>query len=86
MHISKILTGRNVGIELIDMHTLGGLLHVLTSMFGQEFYDAVCSEDGYNTEKVAILVNGTSAAAIGGINIKLNEGDEVSILPVIQGG
>jgi len=86
MHISKILAGRRIDIELGNTLTLGGLLKELAGIYGQEFNDAVCGEEGYSTDKVAILVNGTSAAAIGGVDICLNDGDEVTILPAIQGG
>jgi len=86
MHIAKILSGRRVTIELTGPQTLGGLLRELTDSYGQEFYDAVCNEEGYHAEKAAILINGVSAAAIGGPDTILNDGDEVTILPAIHGG
>jgi len=86
MHISKILSDRNVAFEFADPLTLGGLLQALTAAYGEAFYEAVCSEEGYNAEKVAILLNGINVAAIGGVDISLNDGDEVTILPAIQGG
>jgi len=86
LYISKILTGRCVSVELEDSQTLGGLLQELTDKYGREFYDAVCDEEGYAADNVAILINGTSAAAIGGIEARLRDGDEVVILPSIHGG
>ena len=86
LSISKILSGRKIYTELPDPSTLHGLLRELTRIYGQEFYDAVCSDDGYPENKVAILVNGSSAAAIGGVGIHLKNGDDVLILPIISGG
>ena len=84
--IAKILSGRKVFIDLPEPSTLLDLLRKLTDTYGQDFYDAVCDETGYPESKVAILVNGASAAAIGGVGISLKDGDDVLILPVISGG
>lgn len=84
--ISKILGGRKIYAELPEQSTLLGLLHELTDIYGQEFHDAVCCDGGYAENKAAILVNGSSAAAIGGVGIQLKDGDDVLIMPVISGG
>ena len=84
--IAKILSGRKIIVELPDPSTLHGLLKELTRVYGQEFYDAVCNETGYPEEKVAVLINGTSAAVHGGAVVSLKDGDDVLILPVISGG
>ena len=85
-YISQIIKSRKVNIELPEPSTLRDLLRVLAETYGQEFYDAVCNEDGYPADRVAILINGSSAAAIGGPGINLKEGDDVLILPIISGG
>ena len=84
--IAKIISGRKINIEIPDSSTLNGLLHELTRSFGQEFYDAVCDETGYPENKVAILINGTSAGVLGGVSVPLKDGDDVLILPIISGG
>jgi len=84
--IAKILSGRKIFVELPEPSTLHGLLKELTRSCGQEFYDAVCDETGYPADRVAILVNGTSAAVFGGAVVPLKDGDDVLILPVISGG
>ena len=84
--IAKILSGRKIQIELPEPSSLHGLLRELTGTFGQDFYDAVCNETGYPEDKVAILVNGTSAAVNGGAAKQLKDGDDVLILPIISGG
>ena len=86
MSLSKILSGRKIFIDLPDRSTLHELLRELTRIYGQDFYDMVCCEDGYPEDEVAILVNGSSAAATGGVEIQLKDGDDVLILPIISGG
>ena len=86
LSISKILPGRVISLTLPGGSTLHDLLRELTRVYGQAFYDAVCDETGYPDNKVAILVNGSSAAATGGVGIKLKDGDDVLIMPVIAGG
>jgi len=84
--IANILSGRKIFIELPEPSTLHGLLKELTRVCGQEFYKAVCNETGYLEDKVAILVNGTSAAVRGGASIQHKDGDDVLILPFTGGG
>jgi len=86
LYVTKILGGRSITVEIPEPSTLNDLLRELTDIYGQEFYDAVCNEDGYDDGKTAILVNGTSAAAIGGVSIPLKNGDDVLIMPIISGG
>jgi len=83
--IAKILGGRKITVTLPEDSTLRDLLINLADTY-DGFYDAVCSEDGYNEGKAAVLVNGSSAAAIGGVGMRLCDGDDVLIMPVMSGG
>jgi len=85
-HIAKILSGRKINVELEGSASLHDLLRELTKKYGQAFYDEVCDETGYPEEKVAVLLNGTNVAVIGGVDKLLKDGDDVLILPVISGG
>jgi len=80
------MSGRKIIVEIPESSTLHGLLKELTVIYGKEFYEAVCDETGYPEDKVAILVNGTSAAVHGGAVVTLKDGDDVLILPLISGG
>ena len=84
--VAKILSGREIFVTLREPSTLHDLLRELTDIYGREFYDAVCSETGYDPKKAAVLLNGSSVLAIGGVNIALKDGDDVLIMPVISGG
>ena len=69
-----------------EQATLLDLLQELTRRHGQEFAEVAYADEGYPPEKLAVLLNGSSAAAIGGLDIKLKEGDDVLLLPIISGG
>ena len=84
--ISKILGGRSIDVEVDEPATLAQLLETLTSTYGKQFYEAVCSEDGYPVERVALLINGVSAVAKDGIKTILHEDDDILILPILRGG
>jgi molybdopterin converting factor small subunit len=86
LNIAEIMDCRSVGVELPEKATLKNLLDELSAIYGRKFHDAVCDEFGYPESVVAVLINGVSAAAIGGAGIKLKDGDDVLILPVISGG
>jgi len=84
--IAKIISGRKIFAEIPAKSTLHDFLKFMTDTYGQDFYDAVCDESGYPMHRVAILVNGTSAAVLGGAELTLKDGDDVLILPVTSGG
>jgi len=84
--IANILSGRKIFVMLPEPSTLHGLLRELTKVYGQEFYEAVCNETGYLEDRVAVLINGTSAAVLGGASTQLKDGDDVLILPFTGGG
>ena len=84
--ISKILPGRRFFVDMESGAKLIDLLRKLTKDYGQEFYDAVCSEDGYDEQKISLLVNGVSVIFLGGVDIQLKDGDAVLILPLLCGG
>ena len=86
LHISKILSGRSISIDLNGSMSLRELLKELTNTYGHEFYNAVCDEGGYPANKVAILINGVSAVAKDGVDTIINEGDDILIMPIISGG
>ena len=86
LSVAKILSSRKIFVELQDPATLLSLLNKLIELYGQEFYNAVCTSDGYDARQNAILVNGVSAAVISGAETPLKDGDDVLIMPVISGG
>lgn len=87
MHnIAKIFSARKIFVEIPEPSTLHGLLRELTRIYGMEFFDAVCDDTGYSESLVAVLVNGTSAAVLGGAEAGIKDGDDVLILPLISGG
>jgi len=85
-YIVDIFNSRKMFFELQEHSSLGDLLRELTDSYGSAFYKAVCTEEGYSANHVAILVNGSNAAAIGGTAIRLKDGDDVLFMPILSGG
>lgn len=86
LNIAKTLSGRNILVDMPEQSTLYDLLCELTNLYGQEFHNSVCNEDGYSDSKVSVQINGVNAAVIGGVTALLESGDDVLIMPVISGG
>jgi MoaD family protein len=78
-------------LDLTEGSTVEDLLRMLTQMFGSRFeevrtrdpFEAFVKGDGVNP---AILVNGRTVDAEGGLVAKLAEGDLVVIMPLMASG
>ena len=67
--------------------TLRGLLELMASRGGQEFAASVFDPEHGLRAGVAVLVNGRSTAqAEAGLDLRLEDGDEVAIFPALAGG
>ena len=67
--------------------SLRGLLELMASRGGQEFAASVFDPEHGLRAGVAVLVNGRSTAhAEAGLELPLEDGDEVAIFPALAGG
>ena len=71
---------RNVEISLPNGFTIGDLLERLIEMYGPNFQKGIRGQD--RKLFVAIMLNGVSA----GLETRLKDGDNVSIVSPIAGG
>ncbi|MEM2910605.1 MAG: MoaD family protein [Nitrososphaerota archaeon] len=62
------------------------LLDQLSERFGDAFKHRVLDENGNPKSFVVIYINGKNIQFAEGLDTKLNDGDEVLILPAIGGG
>ena len=73
-------------VELPDGATVGDLLKVLDERFNPNISKTLLNDDSGLREGYNILVNGRSVDFKKGLETKLNDGDEVVLLPPIGGG
>lgn len=73
-------------IEFTSAATVASLLKQLSKRYGKEFNDYVYDELGNLRGHLHFLVNGQSITSLRGLRTRLNEGDQVAILPPVGGG
>jgi len=75
--------GRERGVSLEEGSTLKALLEQL---FPSPQRDRMFSEEGEIREDVNVLRNGLNVLDQGGLEMVLEDGDEVAIIPAVIGG
>jgi molybdopterin synthase sulfur carrier subunit len=66
--------------------TIMSVLVRLAELFGKEFKDYLFTEEGAVRGHLSILVNGKGIGRLEEFETKLNEGDQVAIVPPVGGG
>ncbi|PUA31081.1 MAG: hypothetical protein B9J98_07785 [Candidatus Terraquivivens tikiterensis] len=70
----------------LEASSVRELLSQLSERFGDAFRQRVLDENGKPKSFVVLYVNGKNIHFAEGLDTKLNDGDEVLILPAIGGG
>lgn len=85
--IAKILGGREQEICLPEASRLANLLEVLEKKYGKLLIDYLyLDKDMKLRPEVQLLLNGRNIIFLDGLNTKLNDGDELFLLPLMGGG
>ncbi len=87
-HVRNLLnTQRQEEIELNENSTIQDLLTILANKYGEPFKKAIY-EPGSTDLKTNFMatVNGHLLNQLKGVNTKLKNGDNVTIMPVVSGG
>ncbi|MEM1574498.1 MAG: MoaD family protein [Nitrososphaerota archaeon] len=79
----KITGEKNIDIEAL---TIRDVINLLIARYGKEFEKAIYNENGELKRFINIYVNGRDIRFLNYFDTKLNNGDEVSIIPAIGGG
>jgi MoaD family protein len=85
-HPKDMARTSNLEVRLVERATIQGLLDRLGTRFGPLFQHSVVQENGDIWPEIAILHNGVNIFLGQGLATPLEEGDVVSIIPVISGG
>ncbi len=79
------ITGeRSINIE--NNGKLRDLIEILINKYGNAFKDALFDKDGELRDYMKILINGEDLQAIGGLDAKVKDNDEIIIFQTIAGG
>jgi sulfur-carrier protein len=62
------------------------VLAALSKKYGESFADYVFDKTGKTRGHLQFLINGTSTAAVAGLETELKDGDVLAILPPVGGG
>ena len=73
----KIIGKEQVSIEVQSIK-VNEILEMLRSMSS--------NSDIFNTTDMLIVVNGVELSILGGLDAQVNDGDVVSVVPVVHGG
>jgi molybdopterin synthase sulfur carrier subunit len=84
--LREIIGKKEEQIELSRPVTVEALLKQLSKTYGNEFVDYVFDELGNVRGHLQFLVNGKSITTMHGFKTKLNDGDQVAVLPPVGGG
>ena len=84
--LREIVGKKEEQVELSRPITVETLLKQLSKTYGNEFVDYVFDDLGNVREHLQFLVNGKSITTIHGFKTKLNNGDQIAILPPVGGG
>lgn len=87
-HIRNIIgSGRQEEVEIEEEASIADLLMVLSEKYGEPFKKAVYEKRGTDVKSNYIItVNGYLLNQLSGIETKLQNGDEITLLPIVSGG
>ncbi len=84
--LREIVGKKEEQIKLSDSITVSTLLKQLSEAYGKDFVDYVFDESGNVREYLQFLLNGKSITTMQGLRTKLENGDQIAILPPVGGG
>jgi len=84
--LREIVGKKEEQMEFPSPTTVEALLKQLSKSHGKDFVDYVFDELGNVRGHLQVLVNGKSITTMQGFKTKLNNGDQIAILPPVGGG
>ena len=84
--LREITKKRKEEIELPSAITVGDLMSLLSKKYGRRFTGYVYDEKGRTGPHLQFLVNGRNTASSQGLKTRLEDRDDVAIIPPVGGG
>ena len=86
-NIKKIIGEREVAMKIPSGSTVGRLLSIMVSRWGDEFADSIFEKSsGKLNPKVRLMENGRGIGLLDRLDAILQDGDHFLILPPVGGG
>lgn len=84
--LREIVGKKEEQLEFSKPANVNTVLKELSRKYGKDFDDYMFDELGDLQGHLQILVNGQSVSTMKGMSTKLNDGDQLAILPPVGGG
>lgn len=85
--ILKDITKKNKEeLEVPHTTTISDLLSLLAKKYGPQFKNYIYDQDGQTNSHLQFLVNWTNITTLNEFKTRLNEHDEIAIIPPVSGG
>ncbi|MEM3476261.1 MAG: MoaD family protein, partial [Candidatus Bathyarchaeia archaeon] len=82
--LSKFTNGeRNIEVSALNLNEA---FEKLEERFGLTFKQALFNQDGSLKRTISVLLNGRNVRSLNFQEVKLNDGDEVVVIPIVGGG
>jgi molybdopterin synthase sulfur carrier subunit len=74
-------------ITVPEGSTLRALLDILVAKFGEDFRKIIYRDESKELRRgLRPLINGRDIGVLGGLDVELQDGDRISLLPPLSGG
>jgi MoaD family protein len=73
-------------IIMIDAEYVKDIIYKLIKIYGESFKNLILDENQQIKHTIGIFVNGKNIQTLNGVETKLNDNDEIYILPIVAGG
>lgn len=83
--IRRLLGKKVIEVEVPEDSTVRQVVDIIVKQSGGELYKLIMDKNGISGNLIVIL-NKKDVETLGGVDIMVSEGDEVAILPHVQGG
>ncbi len=81
----RVCGASEIPLTLEHAHTVNDVIQELLERFGPDLQNLLI-EDGTVNGNVIIMLNKRDIATLGGLDTPIRDGDEIAILPHVQGG
>ncbi len=74
-----------IEVEVSEGSTVRQVVHTVVKQSGEDLHKLIMDKDRISGNLIVIL-NRKDVDTLGGVDIVVNDGDEIAILPHVQGG